>query len=120
MRGKSTLLNALVDEAILPIGVVPVTAVPTVLRYGVQRTARVLINSTWLTIAPNDLAHYVSEELNPENRKCVEGVEVLLPSPLLAQGMCRELMATGTAAVSSEVARLQELRSKIERLSSDS
>jgi hypothetical protein len=87
-RGKSTLLNALVDEAILPIGVVPVTAVPTVLRYGVQRTARVLINSTWLTIAPDGLAHYVSEELNPENRKCVEGVEVFLPSPLLAQGMC--------------------------------
>ena len=33
-RGKSTLLDAFVGEQILPTGVVPVTAVPTVLRYG--------------------------------------------------------------------------------------
>lgn len=87
-RGKSTLLDALVDEAILPTGVVPVTAVPTVLRYGSQRAARVLIQSTWQPIAPGELAQYVSEELNPENRKQVEGVEVFLPARLLAHGMC--------------------------------
>jgi ribosome biogenesis GTPase A len=28
-RGKSTLLNALVGESILPVGVVPLTAAPT-------------------------------------------------------------------------------------------
>jgi dynamin family protein len=33
-RGKSTLLNALVGRPLLPTGVVPVTSVPTVLRYG--------------------------------------------------------------------------------------
>ena len=36
-RGKSTLLDALVGEPILPTGVVPVTTVPTVLRYGKER-----------------------------------------------------------------------------------
>jgi len=87
-RGKSTLLDALVGEAILPTGVVPVTSVPTVLRYGSQRAARVLIASKWQTILPEELAQYVSEELNPENEKCVEGVEVFLPAPLLAHGMC--------------------------------
>ena len=87
-RGKSTLLGALVGEPILPMGVVPVTAVPTVLRYGNQRTARVLIGETWRTIPPDDLPLYVSEELNPENSKQVSGVEVFLPSPLLANGMC--------------------------------
>lgn len=40
-RGKSTLLNALLGEELLPVGVVPVTAVVTVLRHGVQRAARV-------------------------------------------------------------------------------
>src|ERR1019366_6928519 len=74
-RGKSTLLDALVGEAILPTGVVPVTAVPTVLRYGSQRAARVLIDARWQAIRPEDLPLYVSEELNPENRKLVEGVE---------------------------------------------
>jgi GTPase SAR1 family protein len=87
-RGKSTLLGALVGDPILPMGVVPVTAVPTVLRYGNQRTARVLIGETWRTIPPDDLPLYVSEELNPENSKQVSGVEVFLPSPLLANGMC--------------------------------
>ncbi len=87
-RGKSTLLDALVGELILPTGVVPVTAVPTVLRFGAQRSARVLIAGKWQVVRTEDLAHYVSEELNPENRKCVDGVEVFLPSNLLAHGMC--------------------------------
>jgi GTPase Era involved in 16S rRNA processing len=87
-RGKSTLLDAFVGEQILPTGVVPVTTVPTVLRYGDTRTARVLIDARWRTIRPADLPQYVSEELNPENSKQVAGVEVFLPSPLLASGMC--------------------------------
>jgi GTPase Era involved in 16S rRNA processing len=87
-RGKSTLLDAFVGEQILPTGVVPVTAVPTVLRYGNTRTARVLVDTKWLTVEPEDLAHYVSEEFNPENSKQVAGVEVFVPSPLLAGGMC--------------------------------
>jgi len=87
-RGKSTLLDALVGEELLPTGVVPVTTVPTVLRYGIQRTARVLVEGTWKAIRPEDLDQYVSEELNPENKKLIEGVEVFLASPLLASGMC--------------------------------
>ena len=87
-RGKSTLLDALVGEELLPTGVVPVTTVPTVLRYGRQRNARVLIDGKWKAIRPEDLGQYVSEELNPENEKGVEGVEAFLASPLLASGMC--------------------------------
>ncbi len=87
-RGKSTLLDALVGEEILPTGVVPVTTVPTVLRHGAQKSARVLIGGKWKNVRPEDLAQYVSEELNPENEKRVEGVEAFLTSPLLASGMC--------------------------------
>jgi GTP-binding protein EngB required for normal cell division len=87
-RGKSTLLNALVGEQLVPVGVVPVTTVPTVVRFGGQRSARVLIAGDWQNVQPECLAEYVSEELNPENKKQVEGVEVFLPSPLLANGMC--------------------------------
>jgi Dynamin family len=46
-RGKSTLLDAFVGEPILPTGVVPVTAVPTVLRHGNSRAARVLTGGKW-------------------------------------------------------------------------
>jgi Dynamin family len=88
-RGKSTLLNALVDDKILPTGVVPITTVPTVLRYGAKREARIRFEAgSWLDIAPCELTQYVSEERNPENAKRVAGVEVFLPSALLADGMC--------------------------------
>jgi Dynamin family len=88
-RGKSTLLNALLDDRILPTGVVPITTVPTVVRYGKTRTARVRFQGgAWTDIVPEKLMEYVSEEHNPENAKGVTGVEVFCPSPLLAEGMC--------------------------------
>jgi GTP-binding protein EngB required for normal cell division len=88
-RGKSTLLNALVDDPILPTGVVPVTAVVTILRYGRRRSARVrFADGEWRTIDPRALSAYVSEEENPGNEKEVAAVEVLVPSTLLASGMC--------------------------------
>src|SRR6202167_595912 len=40
-RGKSSVLNALVGDNVLPTGVVPVTAVPTIVRYGRSAAARV-------------------------------------------------------------------------------
>jgi hypothetical protein len=40
-RGKSTVLNALVGDRVLPTGVVPVTAVPTIVRYGRRAAVRV-------------------------------------------------------------------------------
>ena len=88
-RGKSTLLDALVGEAVLPAGVIPVTTVPTVIRYGQQRAARVqAANHGWTAIALEEVAQYVSEEHNPENAKGVTGVEIFLPAPMLASGMC--------------------------------
>lgn len=88
-RGKSTLLNALVGEPILPSGVIPVTAVPTILRFGVQRKARVRLRSgDWSAIQISDIEEYVSEARNPENSKGVTALEIFLPSRLLHEGMC--------------------------------
>jgi predicted GTPase len=88
-RGKSTLLNALVGHAVLPTGFVPVTAVPTVIRFGDELHARVRIrDGSWRDVAMSDLKEYVTEELNPENKKALDGAEVFVPSPLLSSGMC--------------------------------
>jgi len=88
-RGKSSLLNALVGKSVLPVGVVPVTAVVTVLRYGEQESARVRFASgDWRAIPVGDLALYVTEEQNPANRRGAAAVEVFVPHPLLASGMC--------------------------------
>ena len=88
-RGKSTLLNALIGEPILPSGVIPVTAVPTIVRFGERRQARVRLRSgEWTDIGFGDIEEYVSEARNPENRKGVAALEVFVPSPLLREGMC--------------------------------
>jgi hypothetical protein len=88
-RGKSTLINALIGDPLLPVGFTPVTAVPTVIRYGERRRARIQgQDGSWQNVSASDLKPYVSEECNPENAKGVRGVEVFVPSPLLAAGMC--------------------------------
>ncbi|MFY9854001.1 MAG: dynamin family protein [Terracidiphilus sp.] len=88
-RGKSTLLNALVGFEVVPTGYVPVTAVPTVIRFGDELRARVRMrDGAWRDVDLPDLKEYVTEELNPENKKNVDGAEVFVPSPLLSSGMC--------------------------------
>lgn len=88
-RGKSTLINALIGEAILPTGITPVTAVPTVVRYGRRHSARIRASDQeWTSIPFERLEEYVSEERNPENAKHIEAVEVFVPSAILASGMC--------------------------------
>jgi predicted GTPase len=88
-RGKSTLLNALIGHSVLPTAVVPVTAVPTIIRYGERLAARVRFKSAaWTDIPVTAVEEYVSEGKNPENAKGVAGVEIFVPSPLLKTGMC--------------------------------
>lgn len=88
-RGKSTLINALIGQPILPTGFIPVTAVPTVIRFGAKAKARIRRREGyWESILVSDLKQYVSEELNPENQKGIQGAELFVPSPLLFSGMC--------------------------------
>ncbi|HEY6389078.1 MAG TPA: dynamin family protein [Candidatus Acidoferrum sp.] len=88
-RGKSTLLNALIGHSVLPTAVVPVTAVPTIIRHGNRLAGRVRFHSAkWTDIRVGDLEEFVSERKNPENAKGVAGVEVFVPCPLLETGLC--------------------------------
>ncbi|QSZ66232.1 Dynamin family protein [Methanofollis aquaemaris] len=91
-RGKSTLLNALIGEDVLPRGVVPLTAVPTVVTYGARREVRVRFEDEGeeKVVQAGDaeemravLLEYVAEDRNPGNEKHVASVEVVHPAPLL-------------------------------------
>ena len=94
-RGKSTLINALIGDAVLPVGFTPVTAVPTVIRFAEKRKARIQgEDGSWQDVSVSDLNQYVSEEFNPENTKGVRGVEVFVPSSLLAGGITGNTAAT--------------------------
>jgi GTP-binding protein EngB required for normal cell division len=88
-RGKSTVLNALVGENVLPTGVVPITTIPTIVRHGTRLVARVRFETSgWTDIPVEAVVQYVSEDKNPENAKHVAALEIFVPSPLLATGMC--------------------------------
>lgn len=87
-RGKSTLINALLGEALLPVGVAPVTSVVTVVRHGARGARARVADGEWEPMPVERVGELVSEKANPENRLAVRGVEVLLPSRLLAPGLC--------------------------------
>jgi len=95
-RGKSTLLNALLGEDVLPASVIPVTAVPTFIRAGDDRRARISFSDGSASIEHvaadarelNEfIAQYVTEPANPRNRLHVSQVEVFHPAPILREGV---------------------------------
>lgn len=78
--GKSSFLNHLVGRPVLPIGVVPLTAVVTRLRYGPADRVEVrFLDGPVTTVPLRDIGLYVDEKLNPDNQKRVASVEVELP-----------------------------------------
>ena len=78
--GKSSFLNHLTGRAVLPIGVVPLTAVITRLRHGETDRAEVrFLNGTAKQIPFKEIGLYVGENENPDNQKQVAAVEVELP-----------------------------------------
>ncbi|MFN2219692.1 MAG: dynamin family protein [Anaerolineae bacterium] len=87
-RGKSSVLNALLGADILPVGVVPLTAIATVISYGETAAVEVEFdNGESRAIATQALADYVTEKGNPRNAKGVREVRVAWPSPWLASGV---------------------------------
>jgi GTP-binding protein EngB required for normal cell division len=86
--GKSSLLNHIVAQDVLPVGITPITAVPTRLVYGPEPRA-----TAWFADRPPEhfstarLAEFVTEEHNPANVHHVTRIVVELPAPRLREGV---------------------------------
>jgi GTP-binding protein EngB required for normal cell division len=86
--GKSSFINSLVGEPVLPAGVVPVTTVICRLQYGPARKAEVtFFDGTRREVEPDRLDEYTSEAKNPSNQKNVEMVDIELPSLIEYPGL---------------------------------
>jgi GTP-binding protein EngB required for normal cell division len=86
--GKSSLLNRVAGMDVLPVGVTPITAVPTRLVRGDQPAGIITFAEMGpRQIAVEQLREYASEEGNPGNRKHVTGILVQLPAPRLRDGV---------------------------------
>ena len=78
--GKSSFLNDFLGRNVLPVGVVPVTAVVTEIRYGARDEARVHRHDGHDFEVPLDqIGLYISEKENPENVRQVDLITVELP-----------------------------------------
>jgi hypothetical protein len=93
-RGKSTLLNALLDAPALPTGAIPLTAIPTFIAYSdVPEMRAAFIDRPAECYSPSAegvaplLAELVTEGGNPHNVKGVQRVDVALPARILRDGL---------------------------------
>ncbi len=87
-RGKTTFINALLGENLLPTAIIPLTSIITILRYGDKlRIIAFFENGTEKEIAQCDLPLYITEKFNPKNEKGVSRVEIVYPSKYLKNGV---------------------------------
>ena len=87
-RGKSTLVNAILGEPLLPTAVLPLTSIITIIRHGDKTGITVVYkNGDEHKIRKNEIGEYVTEKGNPNNIKGVERVEITLPSEFLSRGI---------------------------------
>jgi GTP-binding protein EngB required for normal cell division len=109
--GKSSFLNHLSGQEVLPVSVVPLTAVITRLRFGPVARAEVRFQNGMARPIPlADIALYVAERENPDNRKQVASVEVDLPALKgLAQMVFVDTPGLGSALVHNTETALQWL-----------
>ena len=87
-RGKSTFINALLGESILPTAIIPLTSVVTILRYGSTLKVEVVyMNGRVEQIDLATLPAFITERENPQNKKAVKEVTVFYPSQYLKGGV---------------------------------
>jgi aryl-alcohol dehydrogenase-like predicted oxidoreductase/GTP-binding protein EngB required for normal cell division len=86
--GKSSLLNHILHTEVLPVGVNPITAVPTRLVFGREALLSVTFADRQVKHCPiADLEQYASEERNSGNQLGLARLIVRLPSPRLQDGL---------------------------------
>lgn len=86
--GKSSLLNALLGAEVLPVGINPITAVPTKLQAGaISRATLAFADGRRQEIPLEQLPCFVTEEGNPGNTRNIMKVVAEVPSPRLREGI---------------------------------
>jgi GTP-binding protein EngB required for normal cell division len=87
-RGKTSLMNAVLNTERLPMGVVPLTSVITTVQYGTEERAVIEYAERRLpnSIALDALPDFVTQQSNPGNEKGIRFARVEMPAEILRQG----------------------------------
>lgn len=86
-RGKSTLANYILDDDILPVGIVPITSAVTRVYYGEKSAEVHFFNGDVKPIDFENLSEYISEQQNNNNKLGVSSVVIRTPSKFLKNGI---------------------------------
>lgn len=87
-RGKSTFINALLGEKILPAAILPVTSIIATVKFSKEKYYKVfLLDGNSFEIKHQEISGYISEQENKGNKKNVKYIEVGHPNPLLKKGV---------------------------------
>ena len=86
--GKSSLINALLGQALLPVGAIPVTAVVTRIRHGqTLRIRAVDVEGRVQDVALDELPQYIAESGNAGNHLRLREVAIEMKAELLQGGI---------------------------------
>lgn len=92
-RGKSSLLNALLEEpGLFPVDAYYATSLITTARYAAEENISVTIaaadgSTRQLAIGRDEIVSYATESGNPGNTKRVQLISIQIPNPRLAPGL---------------------------------
>ena len=87
-RGKSTFINALLSDNIVPSSILPLTSIVTIIQYSENKKAKVkFLDNHEEKVDIGEIEKYVTEKHNPENRLQVKEVYVYHPSEYLKKGV---------------------------------
>jgi GTP-binding protein EngB required for normal cell division len=86
-RGKTSFINGVLEAAVLPVGIIPVTSVATRIQYGNDLAEVHFKTGESQTVALEQLVGYIAEQQNPNNQKGVYFVNLFLPDDFLKDGI---------------------------------
>ncbi len=83
-RGKSSFINALLQDNVVPSGVVPLTSIITLIEYAGENKAEIYFEDNHKEITSlSNVKEFIAEEKNPHNQKGVYKVVIYHSNELL-------------------------------------
>ncbi|MBU4439741.1 MAG: dynamin family protein [Firmicutes bacterium] len=86
-RGKTSFINAILKDDILPVGIIPVTSVVTKIQYGSGYATVLFKDGHEEMVSLDSLGAFISEQENPVNKKGVSFVNLYLHYEFLKDGL---------------------------------
>ncbi|MBQ7578886.1 MAG: dynamin family protein [Synergistaceae bacterium] len=92
--GKSSFINALLGEKLIPEQTRATTNIPIICREGESRSAKIFYQDGRVELIPSRkltasfMRNIASENFNPSNRAGIARIEIIIPGALIPEGLC--------------------------------